>query len=674
MKLRIWIAHKGLALARATRDTKMLTLLIFALGAACFFLWKLDVTQNGSKPPNGLEIVWLPCLIALGANFFTLIVVYYLWHEGRDLLRGIEFMEGTHRNKEFLASFSEAPAVPFEPIRIMDTSIPMLIWGDFDTLQDPEEKSRLEAECERNFDNAILNAVKRGLRVQILLLHPNSIVARQRARDLEQPLLSYLEQMTKTLAHLHSLEERIQREFERSGERGKDARFTVRLYDKLPSITVYACKEHIYTSFFPHDQPSDRGTILKILRSTMLGAFVKRQFDSLLDDHATIDFADFMKLQVSAGDKGHEDTVYYLPKNTKSESLFSKLRPSHIVVSSENSLRLAERLVALSMNGKPIVLRRNMAGDNGESSEIKAFVEREIVNGRFGDLAKRLKERYGREFRDDDSCRIFELNGISTEVEDVGWAFRPHEEVETKLKYSAEFVQSWNNLMGDQYINDAVPTFPILRNRRIAKFYIGDLEADEMFWNKKDCGFHQCSANHLYLDKVREFAPMEEHIAMNPEFKLFMLRTLRQIVANSVDAKHPHWRIIAHQIRVMPRFPILPEFPTGGSPAPEGPHQDNHDYLSMHLIGKQNVIGGESLVLRFKDDKPEANRRFMTENLFDSIYLNDRRVFHDVTPLLPTNGAKQGDAYRDMLLIDYEKITTWHATIEPEQRKVMISI
>ena len=106
-----------------------------------------------------------------------------------------------------------------------------------------------------------------------------------------------------------------------------------------------------------------------------------------------------------------------------------------------------------------------------------------------------------------------------------------------------------------------------------------------------------------------------------------------------------------HQIRVSPLDK------DGGSPAPEGPHRDGHDYISMHFIGRTNITGGESLLYADNPNATASLPSFLMKETFDSIYLDDRKMRHEVTPIVPTQD--QEIAYRDILIIDYEKLSSW---------------
>jgi hypothetical protein len=103
------------------------------------------------------------------------------------------------------------------------------------------------------------------------------------------------------------------------------------------------------------------------------------------------------------------------------------------------------------------------------------------------------------------------------------------------------------------------------------------------------------------------------------------------------------WKIGIHMIR------IIAKANEPGLPAPEGVHRDGHDFVAQHLIKRQNIVGGVS-VLFDNDEKPLDG--FNLTDPLDTAIIDDNRIKHFATPIRPWNEAYEG--IRDMLLIDYE--------------------
>jgi hypothetical protein len=92
----------------------------------------------------------------------------------------------------------------------------------------------------------------------------------------------------------------------------------------------------------------------------------------------------------------------------------------------------------------------------------------------------------------------------------------------------------------------------------------------------------------------------------------------------------------------------LPE--QAGEPSPEGIHRDGFDYVSLHLINRTNLDGGQSIVV--SDDLMIAAAPMLTKPL-DTLVLDDRRFLHAALPFF----VPAGIGFRDMMLCSYEELT-----------------
>ncbi len=85
-----------------------------------------------------------------------------------------------------------------------------------------------------------------------------------------------------------------------------------------------------------------------------------------------------------------------------------------------------------------------------------------------------------------------------------------------------------------------------------------------------------------------------------------------------------------------------------GVSSPDQLHKDGEPYTFVHLIGRNRVTGGESMVA--DNDK----RALVTTSLMDcmdTVAVSDKDVYHAVTPVEVVAGETEG--YRDVLLIDF---------------------
>ena len=87
-----------------------------------------------------------------------------------------------------------------------------------------------------------------------------------------------------------------------------------------------------------------------------------------------------------------------------------------------------------------------------------------------------------------------------------------------------------------------------------------------------------------------------------------------------------------------------------GKPCPEGVHRDGLIAGSVHLVGLQNVRGGQT---HFTDDAGRSCRSLRLDRFLDSVVFDDRRLLHytdDISRIDPNT-----DGHRDVLLLGLRK-------------------
>jgi hypothetical protein len=140
---------------------------------------------------------------------------------------------------------------------------------------------------------------------------------------------------------------------------------------------------------------------------------------------------------------------------------------------------------------------------------------------------------------------------------------------------------------------------------------------------------------------VRQFAPLLPDTVQNP-FLHALVRSTYACLPVAGNGQDRTWEVRIHQIRIV----ATPDEP--GLPAPEGIHQDGTDFLTLHLVRRRNVVGGESTIYSL-DRKPL--RSYTLHEHLDSLILEDPRILHWVTPVFPAEGCTWG--CRDMLGADF---------------------
>ena len=155
--------------------------------------------------------------------------------------------------------------------------------------------------------------------------------------------------------------------------------------------------------------------------------------------------------------------------------------------------------------------------------------------------------------------------------------------------------------------------------------------------------FQSKTANSYAGGIERELAPLTDEFINNPllhelisfDYKCFPI---------ALDKGNDWWSIAYHLFR------IIGKYEESGEPTPEGVHWDEIDFGAMHLIRRQNVLGGYSRI-HFEDKKTKA-QVLMKEHL-DTLLWDDQKILHSVTPIIPENKNEQ--AIRDILIFGFTK-------------------
>ena len=144
--------------------------------------------------------------------------------------------------------------------------------------------------------------------------------------------------------------------------------------------------------------------------------------------------------------------------------------------------------------------------------------------------------------------------------------------------------------------------------------------------------------NALHGGIERMFEPVEDTLAADPAW-LRMLASLGSLFASVSDAER--WFIEAHQFRIDAIDGV-------GRPTPEGAHRDGVDFVAVVLGDRSDLRGGETRV--FEADGPNGIR-FVLEQPWSAVLLDDRRVIHETTPIQPGGP----DPHRDTLVLTYRR-------------------
>ncbi|MEZ7848469.1 MAG: hypothetical protein ACI9LD_001943 [Polaromonas sp.] len=192
---------------------------------------------------------------------------------------------------------------------------------------------------------------------------------------------------------------------------------------------------------------------------------------------------------------------------------------------------------------------------------------------------------------------------------------------------------SWNRLPPDLHLRDGGH----YRNRRHACFK-QDLSAQTLLPVPHRAHWQPVDYNALHGGFERWFEPVDPNVANDPLW-LDLLSALGELFAKVKPVKQ--WFIEAHQFRIDTAGGV-------GRPTPEGAHRDGVDFVVVLLVGRSGVKGGETRVF---DAHGQHGVRFVMEQPLTALLLDDERVIHETTPILPADSAVGG--FRDTLVLTY---------------------
>jgi hypothetical protein len=140
------------------------------------------------------------------------------------------------------------------------------------------------------FLKALAAALTRDTTIEILLVNPNSLAAKQRQQELsgasnvQRDIMNNVRSLGTFIAGLSD----AQRE-----------RVGVRLYDASASITLYRWDDRALVSFLPIGRFSEHGTQLEVSMRSPLGEFVEQRFEELWHHSTTTAMEQFVQLHVT---------------------------------------------------------------------------------------------------------------------------------------------------------------------------------------------------------------------------------------------------------------------------------------------------------------------------------------------------------------------------------------
>jgi hypothetical protein len=223
------------------------------------------------------------------------------------------------------------------------------------------------------------------------------------------------------------------------------------------------------------------------------------------------------------------------------------------------------------------------------------------------------------------------LAALRNDIVCNGFAFRTGMEMRAIMRARGlnawpAFASSWNDLGLDVYMADGGR----YRRRRFAAFAVADGVV-----TVKPRQSHYQSRDHNALNGgiERWFMPVTE-VVTNKSFAQGILSFCTMLFdsASSPQAIVLPWHVEMHQFRIeaMPR--------ETGMPTPEGSHRDGVDWVCVMLINRTNVSSG---VTQIFDPEGRPLGEFTLTDPLDAVFLDDRRIFHGVTPICAARLGEQ---------------------------------
>lgn len=197
------------------------------------------------------------------------------------------------------------------------------------------------------------------------------------------------------------------------------------------------------------------------------------------------------------------------------------------------------------------------------------------------------------------------------------------------------FAASWDDLGQDRFMADGGR----YRRRRFATFRVVDGAAERKAHQPH---FQSRDYNQLNGGVQRWFEPVTDAVAGGPVMQAIFARCAALFTAASGRPARQPWHVEVHQFRIEATTDAQ------GRPTPEGLHRDGVDWVFVMLVARHNVAEG---VTEIGAADGRALGRFTLTEPGDGVFLDDRRVRHGVTPIVPIDPAQS--AHRDALVVTF---------------------
>jgi hypothetical protein len=202
----------------------------------------------------------------------------------------------------------------------------------------------------------------------------------------------------------------------------------------------------------------------------------------------------------------------------------------------------------------------------------------------------------------------------------------------------ASFAQSWNDLGVDAFMADNGR----YRRRRFSAF---DVSAYGISRKPHQPHYQSRDYNPLNGGIERWFLPFADETASHPTLQAILRQCFTLFHGLTEAGSRPaSWHVECHQFRIEARVG------EAGQPTPEGLHRDGVDWVLVMLVARENIAEG---VTSIHDNTRELIGRFTLTQPLDSAFVDDSRVYHGVTAVVPIDPSQP--AFRDVLVVTFRR-------------------
>jgi hypothetical protein len=235
------------------------------------------------------------------------------------------------------------------------------------------------------------------------------------------------------------------------------------------------------------------------------------------------------------------------------------------------------------------------------------------------------------------------LAPLADTIERQGFAFVRAPEMRRVLQSAGladwdVFAASWDDLGVDTYMADGGR----YRRRRFGVFRAAP---GGIVRKPRQPHYQSRDYNPLNGGVERWFEPVTDAVAQHPALTA-ILRTSHALFDRLTPAelRPAAWHVEMHQFRIEARPG------EEGRPTPEGMHRDGVDWVLVLMVRRENVASGETTIY---DLQKRPLGSFTLIAPLDSALVDDSRVYHGVTPVMPLDPARP--AYRDVLVVTFRR-------------------